>query len=356
MLVNESTLKLLRSIPGPTQDAQSILSWCEVAGAQPSFGRGIVSMLELFGSIVIENGAQLSDAKIKAKSKIAKYFHDSLAAYLAKHSPLVTDWETKGVSDTPIVPSEVLRSGATLLNVLESKREKVWGYGEPLVQPKVSSCIITTKVHRSTELLYLFHFDTDSNAFQLVGGGEEPDDKDVVATVIREIGEELQNRVVNGKDYTVTPLLSGEPIVVNSRSNSHGALSSYSITLFHMQANTKHLPDFGHSNRWLTLKEILKGRTNGRNGDPIKNDVHKELVEEHKGLLDKLDPSFSQPLRRSLRQKIATKRGSWITVFIGLMAIPAALLIAYPGNTWCLWGGLAGSILFLVLALLSFRA
>ena len=214
---------------------------------------GIARMLEVFGIIDLNHQEPHGESLIRASSQTAKYTLMSFADYFERGTPIINDWETRGLQDT------IFTNGATFLHNLEYERLQRFVNPAPSRYVKVAQVLIKRINPTTGEHELLFQFDANANQYQLIGGRwSEKDGDDLKATIIREIEEELPlNTIPYPETYNVRCLIDNL-IIDGEVSNTFGALTHYTFWIYHMVGLTVQL-ELQPEDLWVPISMVLDG-------------------------------------------------------------------------------------------------
>lgn len=147
--------------------------------------------------------------------------------------------------------------GARLTQALEQHRRACSPQPQPLRVVRTSVAII--KARRNSQDVYLMQYDALARQFQPLGGKREENDASSAATLIRELREELgMDDLTPERDFTLYPLVEG--VREMGISESLYVLSAYEHN-FYQLLDMRFCPAEDDSTRWLTLDELINGRT-----------------------------------------------------------------------------------------------
>lgn len=237
----------LRQIP--RSDAYAIAIREMVEAGEIGTCDGIARVLKLLGCVDYEASSQ----RIRASSQTAFYALRSLAFYVEAEQSLIGDWERRGVQ-TGL--EGVLQNGASFLYALEHRRIAISQDVEPSRHEQVAQVLITR--HGETgSLEFLMQYDENAGQYQFIGGRMKDTDADMLATLTREIAEEISPSMQLGRDYDLSLVLDKVTLPV-SLSPTFGALTSYTFTIYHMQGLRLSL-QVGGADRWVGIAEIERG-------------------------------------------------------------------------------------------------
>jgi hypothetical protein len=214
---------------------------------------GIARMLEVFGVIELEDQEPIGESLIRASSQTAKYTLMSFAEYFERETPIIKDWETRGIKNS------IFTNGATFLHTLEHDRLTRFDNPAPSRYVKVAQVLIKRINPVTSDHELLFQFDANANQYQLIGGRwSEKDGNDLQATIIREIEEELPlNNIPYPETYDVQCLIDNL-IIDGEVSNTFGALTHYTFWIYHMVGLNVQL-ELQPEDLWLPIPMILDG-------------------------------------------------------------------------------------------------
>ncbi|MCS6871041.1 MAG: NUDIX hydrolase [Anaerolineae bacterium] len=147
--------------------------------------------------------------------------------------------------------------GALLTQTLERHRRVCSAQPQPLRVVRTAMAII--KARRNDEDVYLMQYDAPARQFQLLGGKREMTDESSAATLVRELREELgMDDLTPERDFTLSLLL--DSVREMSVSESAHVLSAYEHS-FYQLLNVRFQVTETDITRWLTMDELLSGRT-----------------------------------------------------------------------------------------------
>jgi 8-oxo-dGTP pyrophosphatase MutT (NUDIX family) len=246
-LMQANIASFLRSIPQSNQDAQSIQSIAH--NVEPAILYGFALMLQTIGVVQLDE-----QQNIRATSQTAKYMLHSIASYVEADVHWIDDWHTRGIYRNGENP---LQNAATLLHTLEQRRMMLVENPLPSRSEEVAQVLIKRTNPETAKPELLFQFDANANQFQLIGGRRSEKDDSLLATMIREIEEELANTIVYGKDYNLNCIIPDlrPPTML---SHTFGALTAYHFGVFHMVDMTEDVklqPD----DEWVPVEDMLAG-------------------------------------------------------------------------------------------------
>jgi 8-oxo-dGTP pyrophosphatase MutT (NUDIX family) len=109
----------------------------------------------------------------------------------------------------------------------------------------------------------LTEWDETADQFQLIGGGIEPGespDEAAAREFIEEIG--VERDLEHGRDFEICPLewSTTPPIRWTGMSSTCGVLTAYEVWVYRARLTVERLT-LCDQNRWLTLEELMAGRT-----------------------------------------------------------------------------------------------
>jgi len=251
---NQTIAEFLRQIPQSNQPKQTICQLYESSqndDYQTLFG--IIKMLEILGIVTLESADSAGNSLIQASSQTAKYALMSIADYIEREEPIITDWETRGIQ------SNILGNGATFLQALEQERFKRFDTITPSRYVKAAQVFIKRINPETGKHELLFQFDENANQYQLIGGRwSEKDGDDIKVTIIREIEEELPLNNIPYPDTYQLALLLDNFTVEGTISSTFGALTNYTFWLYHM-TNLKIDLQLQPEDKWIPVDMILNG-------------------------------------------------------------------------------------------------
>lgn len=252
---NQAIAEFLRHIPQSNHEHQTIQNIYQ-ATTDPndmSILYGIARMLAVFGVIVLDDQVPASESLIRASSQTAKYTLMSFADYFERETPIINDWETRGLQDT------IFTNGATFLHNLEHDRLQRFDNPAPSRYVKVAQVLIKRINPNTDQHELLFQFDANANQYQLIGGRwSEKDGNDLQETIIREIEEELPlNTIPYPETYNLECLIDNL-IIDGEVSNTFGALTHYTFWIYHMVGLT-HKLELQSEDLWVPISMVLEG-------------------------------------------------------------------------------------------------
>ena len=255
-------VRFLRSIPQSNQDRTTLGALAGADSTDEVIGAlaGCARMLALLGVVEFTAGEITGQSEIRASTQTAKYALESLASYLESGQTLVADWRKRGIkrlgSDDG---GHILESGAAFLYLLEQRRRQIIPNPPPSRYVRVAQVIIKRQNPESGMPEILMQYDERAGQYQLIGGRwRESDGKDLKATAIREVAEELPKAaLVPEKDYALQPVVEDlQPDV--GLSPTFGALTSYAFWIYHMTDLHKAVP-LQSIDQWVPIAQILEG-------------------------------------------------------------------------------------------------
>lgn len=219
------------------------------------YAQGVFDVLALLGLVRIEDGRAVP------VDPVAAMVLDSLQAHLADGVAIGLRWGD--------LNGDGLR-GVDILRAVEASRLARVSQPTPARIVQAAQAVIKSRQQRGgvSEDFYLMQYDLHARRFQPIGGKRDPDDDDMMATLRREIGEELGLGYSPGPDQcTLMPL--GDGWVERALSATYGILTHYTFSFY--QVSSIRFPIVIDSlTRWLTRAEVLAGCTvDGRPITPI---------------------------------------------------------------------------------------
>ncbi|MDQ7025663.1 MAG: NUDIX hydrolase [Anaerolineae bacterium] len=238
----------LRRIPQSNQAFQSIETLSQ--DIDPAILLGFVLMLKTIGAV------QIDDAhNIRAASQTAKYMLHSIASYIETDKQWIDEWHMRGVNrksdDNPF------QNAATLLHAMEKRRLQVIDNPKPSRSEEVAQVLIKRSNPHTQKPELLFQFDANANQFQLIGGRRSDNDDSLLATIIREIEEEVANTIHYEKDYHLNCVID-ELVPSATLSPTFGALTEYHFSIFHM-VNLNADVEMQPEDEWVPIDDMLAG-------------------------------------------------------------------------------------------------
>ncbi len=214
---------------------------------------GVARMLAMFGVIELDHHDPIGESLIRASSQTAKYTLMSFADYFERETPIIKDWQTRGIQNN------IFTNGATFLHRLENDRLTRFDNPAPSRYVKVAQVLIKRINPETGDHELLFQFDANANQYQLIGGRwSEKDGDDLKATIIREIEEELPlNTIPYPETYDVHCLIDNL-IIDGEVSNTFGALTHYTFWIYHMVGLSVEL-ELQHEDLWVPISMVLDG-------------------------------------------------------------------------------------------------
>lgn len=295
--------EILESIPSSKEGAIPLVDLCRIAGASDAWCKGcctpLITLLQAFDAITIVNSNDSNAPNVKASSSSASYFLKSLAAYLREGRKIVSNWERPGISEGPYSAHEIL-SGPQFLYFLEHRRTTGRKDAIAIRKTDVVKAIIKARVRGTRDIVYLVQFDPYSRQYQLIGGHKRNTDEDVETALRRELEEELYKDAIRfPPNYEMHHLAK---LSAKELSLTYGVYTAYEL---HYAQIVFGLPQLtlGPNDRWVTLKELISGRT--QNGVGINESAIGELDKRLPGGLNGLGLSLDQIQHRTIRQIIA---------------------------------------------------
>lgn len=261
--MRDKLLRFLRNIPQSNEAPKTI---GEIAGTLASHEdirllTGAAWLLRTLGMVSYDD----QSTQIRASAQTAKYALNSFAHYLENDLQVVDDWKTRGIHEEP---GRLLDNGASFLHALETRRQRIQASPEPSRIERVAQVLIKRTNPDTCEPELLFQYDENAGRYQLIGGRWRPADGETLATVLREIDEELPAcNLTYGEDYELVPLaITLEPDLTISR--TFGALTRYQFTLYRM-SNLRCELRLKPGDRWIPVTQILVASTSNSLPDEI---------------------------------------------------------------------------------------
>ena len=314
----EHVAEIIESIPDSTEGSLPLLNLCRLAGASDDWCEGcsatLITILRAFDAITVTDCGS-SGPNVKASSLSASYFLKSLAAYLREGHKIVSNWERPGISEGPYSAEEIL-SGPQFLYFLEHKRTTGRKDAIAIRKTEVVKAIIKARVRGIRETVCLVQFDPHSRQYQLIGGHRRATDSDIKTALRRELEEELyQNAIRFPPNYEIRDLAK---LSAKELSLTYGVFTMYDLHYSQIIFRLPHLT-LGPNDTWVTLKELLSGRT--KNGVGINESAIVELDSRLPGGLEGLGLSLDQVQHRTLRQIAADHPWETIGIVLSLIGI-----------------------------------
>lgn len=260
----------LRHIPQSNETPQPLPQGV----SEGAFLQGFVACLVLWGLV------RVTEAGIQASAQTSKYTLNSLAAYIEQEDAIISDWQTRGAYQP-----NPLANGATFLRWLDEQRLARAEDAPPSRVEHVAQVLIKRTNPITGKSEFLLQYDRNAQQYQLIGGRASPrDNDDRLATITREITEELPLSPLHyGEDYQLDLLLE-DLMPPRAISPTFGALTQYHFALYHMRHLKKDLA-LQDNDRWVTGEELLAGavRIEGANSVPFHGNniyplIHAQLV------------------------------------------------------------------------------
>ena len=198
--------------------------------------------------------------------QIADYYVQVYGFPVAKraaHSGLLVEWLTpKQIVDARRQPvSPTARTLVTELEGVALKRHSQFPPPTPAGKPRTSiaSVAIITR-GQGGRTKWLCQWNGNWERYFLVGGHQEPKDRDALACLAREVKEELG--IVHETDYTVQ---SCKTLKYVGWSTSSWQQTAYTISAFDVELRPGVMAKLGKKseNRWLSKQEVLWERCAG---------------------------------------------------------------------------------------------
>ena len=274
----------LRCIPQSNQPAQPIKTIAE--DIEPSVLLGFALMLKTIGVVQFDE-----EQNIRATSQTAKYMLHSIASFVESDARWIEDWHTRGVN--PQHNGNTLQNAASLLHLLEKRRLQVIDNPKPSRSEEVAQVLIKRTNPKTQKSELLFQFDSSANQFQLIGGRRSEKDESLLATMIREIDEEVANPLVYGEDYHLNCIVDNLVPSV-TLSPTFGALTEYHFSIYHMLGLATDV-ETRPEDEWVPIEDMLMGHVMLGNDVIVPfnaNEIYHLINELIPGGLMKLPDSF----------------------------------------------------------------
>ncbi len=241
---------LLKNIPKSNQDSQPLEALVAVDSNTYAILFGYLQFLKHLGVVEINGTDSISQSQIRATSQTAKYLLNSLADYVEHELPLIRDWETRGLQESPFA------NGASFLYQLEKRRFDQFDNPNPTRHSKVANVLIKRDNPQNEQPEILMQFDDKAGQFQLIGGRwRESDGADLLATMIRELEEELPlNQMKYEQNYSLAKIADITPPL--TLSPTFGALTQYELSIYHcrdLETNLVLQP----IDQWISIEAVL---------------------------------------------------------------------------------------------------
>ena len=247
---------VLALIPSHRDQAQSpadlARALAKQTGISIEFARGAVSvaldMLDAVGAL------KRSDEGVRYDGQLPGYFARSLGWFSRHGIQLFDGWR-----------GNARQSAVHALTWLERQRVEhaaVLGVqADPIRDQHAAIVLIETSV--DGERCYLHQYDARAQQYQLIGGRIEPDETPAHAAereVIEEVGPAQSGPLTLGRQFTLAAIHGGEPVLqLEDVSATYGALTHY--TFFAFRAMFAATPQLGPQDRWVSLDDMQRGRT-----------------------------------------------------------------------------------------------
>ncbi|MBN2100444.1 ATP-binding protein [Candidatus Dojkabacteria bacterium] len=212
----------------------------------------VIVFLQLFNCVEIKSkGKKAGEWKVKSVSPTADYFLRSLARYIRKENSLISSWAKLGTTDEK---GSIFDWGTKYLAEMEKRRTVKFSDKYPTRLVSVSQAIIKARVKGYEEPLFLVQLDEKIDQYQFIGGRKIGSDKDLKATIERELSEELyKNDMVKKHNYTL------EPLAENMRhyeiSPTFGAFTEYTFSIYQIMFAEEDIK-LGGGDIWVSAKEL----------------------------------------------------------------------------------------------------
>ncbi len=267
--------RFLLAVPRSDHEPAALGQLAAGLGQSDSVLLGYARLLALFGAVDLHEAS--GDARIRARSHIAHYWLNSMAAHASAGLPLIPDWETRGMQQPDGVPS-----AAWLLHALESHRSQILPDAQPTRVQRVAQVLIRRDNPHTGQPELLMQHDPGSGNWQLIGGRwRESDGADLLRTAAREADEELASSQLRyGADYKLVLVLPDLrlPLTV---SPTFGALTQYHFWVYHMIDLQRDIV-LGPDDRWVSVALLLGGA-----GSSVRNDLLWHIDEHLPGVMDR---------------------------------------------------------------------
>lgn len=283
---NARLAAFLHAIPQsnePTQRLSAILPDEDLAWKQ-----GVLTTLSLIGIVQVDHTI-VNDPPVRATSQTAKYMLNSLATFAQSGTPLIDEWEERGVYR--LDKHDPLQNAATLLHALETRRQRIQDTPMPSRSEEVAQVLICRHNPQTGEREFLLQYDANADQYQFIGGRRKDTDTDLLATIIREIAEEMADDLIFEQDYQLDMLIEDlrpAPTV----SPTFGALTEYRFRLYLMRG-LQHDLTLQDDDRWMTRAEIFAASAHNDPRDQLYQLIETQLV----GGFEHVPISFIDPSR-----------------------------------------------------------
>jgi 8-oxo-dGTP pyrophosphatase MutT (NUDIX family) len=243
----------------------------------------------IFGALLCTVDPASNGLLVRAATDVARYFLKSLSIYLRYGLTLIEDWDHR--EDSARADSVALL-GADFVYAMEQRRVFRYGIVQPIRFESPSQVVIKAYCSLRRKPVYLVQYDRFAQQYQLIGGrsrdGETP-----IATIEREIGEELSgNDLRPGRDYRLEFIERN--LVVTQLSRTVGAFTQYHFSIF--KAQFERPIKLGDGDRWVTEEELFLGKLDDGSRMPWNDHLARVANALPRGL-DSLPYSFSQPIQ-----------------------------------------------------------
>ena len=214
----------------------------------------------------------VSDGRYRSRGEMPVYFLRSLAWYVGNGRTVVSHWTRRGVGEPDPSIKGLLDAAPYLLRVMEARRLQLGGTGVgPTRRQRVVFVLVKTVVEGRVHIL--FEWDRPAAQYQLIGGriGDEAPETAAAQEFIEEMDVDHAQRLEEGRDFDIRGLDWDRPPPLDwsGISQTVGALTQYEVWAYSAHLKVAQLR-LGEQHRWLTIGEILEGRTASgrRTGDP----------------------------------------------------------------------------------------
>lgn len=220
----------------------------------------VVMMLDAWGVLAT------TGERHQTVSQIPTYFLRSLGWYIEHGEPILTGWQTKGVSqDVPL--ASLLEHAPHFFKLMEERRVH---FAEATQDAASASrhqdaVFILIKGVLAGEVYYLHQFDADAGQFQLIGGRIERSEMPAEAAS-RELSEELScgnGALQPERDFDLQLLLGAQPqerITFSRISPTYGAWTHYTWVVFGAMLYRDDLM-LSDNDRWISISAMLDDQT-----------------------------------------------------------------------------------------------
>lgn len=210
--------------------------------ADTEYAHGVFDMLAVLGLVQIDEG------QVAPTGRVAAMMLDSLRAHLTDSVVAGLRWGD--------LDAEGVR-GVDILRAIEASRQACVSRPTPARVVQAAQAVIKSRRERNgiAEDIYLMQYDTHAGRYQAIGGKHEPDDRDMIDTLRREMMEELE---LDDMPACTLELL-GEGWEETTLSATYGILTQYTFSFYRVR-DIDFPIETNSITRWLTRAEIVAER------------------------------------------------------------------------------------------------